>query len=50
MDPAIVAAIGHRFIATKDKKKTKNADAQVWIEAPEIRDFLGGNYSKYMYT
>ena len=29
IDPAILAAIEHRFIAPK-KKEIKNADAQVW--------------------
>ena len=32
IDPAILAAIGHRFIAKKIQK-IKNADAQVWGDA-----------------
>ena len=44
IDPSILAAIGHRFMAKK--KKTKNANAQVWgdmhgDEKPET--FLGLN-------
>ena len=32
IDPAILAAIGHRFIA-KQNKKIKNGDARVWGDA-----------------
>ena len=30
IDPAILAAIGHRFIAKKTKKMNKHADVRVW--------------------
>ena len=41
IDPAISAAIGHRFIAHKKEQKIKNAEARVWGDArgdqkPEI--------------
>ena len=41
IDPANLAAIGHRFKAKK-QKKTKNADARVWGNArrPETWDLL----------
>ena len=41
IDPAILAAIGHRFIAKKKKKKTKNADARVWGDARGDQKLVG---------